>query len=103
MYKNIMDYIDVGDVRVKAELYDPFGWGGLDTVAFKKPTGELVIIVLNDSEKDRTLTYEGLDGYTSIKKVCTSEEGKLVESEVKEISSKMQSKAKSITTYILSK
>ena len=103
MYKNIMDYIDVGDVRVKTELYDPFGWGGLDTVAFKKPTGELVIIVLNDSEKDRTLTYEGLDEYTSITKVCTSEEGKLVESEVKEISSKMQSKAKSITTYILSK
>lgn len=103
MYKNIMDYIDVGDVRVKTEMYDPFDWGGLDTVAFKKADGRLVIIVLNDSKKERNLTYKGLNGYSTMQEICTSEEGKLVKSETKTASSTLTSKAKSITTYVLSK
>lgn len=102
MYKNIMDYIDVGDVRVKAEHNDTFGWSEIDTVAFKKPDGRLVIIILNSSDKEKSITFSGLSGYTKIQATATSEQGKLVKSE-QEFFNTFVSPAKSITTYVFSK
>ena len=96
-----MDYIDVGDIRIKTDFFNPFDWSGLETVAFKKTSGEIVIIVLNDSNKDRNLDYTNLRGYSTIKVVSTSENGKLIEHE-KEFSNVFNVKAKSITTFVCS-
>lgn len=102
MFKNIMSFIDAGDTRVKANFSDYFGWSGIDTVAFKKPDGRLVIVVLNDSNKDKTLTFSNLSGYSSTKIVTTSEQGKLVESE-QGFSNALKSPAKSVTTFVCQK
>lgn len=102
MFKNIMDYIDVGDVRVKADLGDLFGWSGIDTVAFKKNDGRLVVVVLNDSKEDKNITFSNLKGYSHIKTISTSEQGKLVEGE-ENFSNTLKSPSKSITTFVFSK
>lgn len=101
-YKTIMQYIDAGDVRVKAELNDTFGWRKIDTVAFKKPDGRLIIVILNDSNNDKVVEFSHLKGYSHAKTVTTSAQGKFVESE-QEFSNKLEAPAKSIRTYVLSK
>lgn len=100
-YKNVMSYVDVGDVRVKAKLNDSFDWSKLDVVAFKKPDGRLVIVVLNSSNKDKTVSFSNLKGYSQVKTITTSEKGKLVEAE-ESFSKKLNSPAKSIKTFVLS-
>lgn len=101
MYKNVMRYIDVGDVRVSAEINDKFGWNELDVVAFKKTDGRMVVIVLNSSDKDNSIAIPALKGYSRVKTITTSEKGNLVESE-QSVGKRLKSPAKSISAYVFS-
>ena len=99
MFKTIMDNITPGDTRIKTNYLNQFDKIELDTVAFKKQDGSVVIVVLNDSDKDKVLKCAKLKNYENIVAISTSEDGKLVEEKV-EKSNTLNVKSNSITAFI---
>lgn len=99
MFAQFMRYIDYGDVRIKADIYDLMDLGGVDSVGFKKPDGSVVVIILNDSKKEKNILISS-DKFSTAHIVETYENNYLKESD-KTFNGKFKIKANSVTTIIL--
>ncbi len=97
-------YLDNGDIRVNATCSDLTGWAGLDYSVFKKADGRTVLIVINNSKSDKTVTVGGLDEFSTAVSVCTTAaEQTGWEEKQGEWTGKVSLPAQSITTYVLGK
>ena len=99
MYGQFMKYIDYGDVRIKADIHDLYDIGGVDSVGFKKPDGTVVLVILNDNNKTKTIKLES-SRFTQAKLVETYENTYWKESE-KAFDGEFLIQPNSVTTIIL--
>ena len=99
MYGQFMKYIDSGDKRIKADIHDLYDLGGVDSVGFKKADGSIVIVILNDNNKQKTIKIESKK-YTQAKIVETYENTYWKESE-KAFDGSFEIQPYSVTTIIL--
>lgn len=97
-------YIEKGDVRVGATCSDLTGWANLDYSAYKRADGTVVVVIINNSKSEKTVTVGGLGDYKKATVVCTTAEKQSGWNEVETVwSGKATLPAQSITTYVLSK
>ena len=101
MYGQFMRYIDYGDVRVKADINDPYDLGGVNTVAFKKTDGTIVLVVLNDNNKEKEIKLSS-GSFKSAKIIETYKNTYWKERESQDTSA-FTVKPKSVTTILLTK
>ncbi len=99
MYGQFMRYIEEGDKRIKADIHDLYDLGGVDSVGFKKPDGTIVIVILNDNNKTKTIKLDS-DKFTQAKIVETYENTFRKESE-KAFDGTFTVQPNSVTTLIL--
>lgn len=95
-------YIDDGDVRIDAKYSDTLGFNGVECVAFEKQDGSIVLIVINDSERDHTIEVDG--GYSNVQEILTTHDANtnwLQKSYT--YNESLTIPAKSIATYIFTK
>ncbi|MDE6472556.1 MAG: hypothetical protein K2L52_05970, partial [Clostridia bacterium] len=91
-------YITQGSVRITADYNDSFGINGVECVAFKRLDGSIVLIVINDSNRDKQIRIKG--GYENIQEIVTTQNLSWETQEYK-YGGYITSKAKSVTTYIM--
>lgn len=91
-------YITQGSVRIRADYNDSFGFNGVDCVAFKRPDGSIVLVVINDSNRDKDIKIKG--GYENIKEIVTAQDKNWVTAEYV-YDGYITAPAKSIVTYIM--
>ena len=99
MYGQFMKYIEQGDVRIRADIHDIYDLGGVDSVAFKKADGTIVLIILNDNNKQKTIELKSRT-YSTCHIVETYENNYWVESD-KDFDGEFVVKPNSVTTIIL--
>ncbi len=91
-------YITEGSVRISADYNDSFGINGVECVAFKRLDGSIVLVVINDSKRDKKIKIKG--GYENIQEIVTTQTRNWETQEYK-YNGYITSKAKSVTTYIM--
>ena len=99
MYGQFMRYIDYGDVRIKADIYDLYDFGGVDSVGFKKPDGTVTIFIINDNNKLKNILLSS-SKFTQATIVETYENTYWKESE-KAFDGQFTIQPNSVTTIIL--
>ena len=99
MYGQFTKYISEGDKRIKADIHDLYDLGGVDSVGFKKPDGTIVIVIINDNERTKTINIDA-DRFTQAKIVETYENTFWKESE-KAFDGTFVVQPNSVTTLIL--
>ncbi len=99
MYGQFMRYIENGDARIKADIHDIYDFGGVDSVAFKKKDGTIVLIILNDNNKQKTIELKSRS-YNTCHIIETYENNYWVESD-KAFDGEFVVKPNSVTTIIL--
>ena len=72
----------------------------VECVAFKRPDGAIVLVVINDSDKDQSFAIKG--GYKKIQQIVTTQDKNWETSSYKYKKS-VTSSAKSVTTYVMTK
>lgn len=97
-------YLDKGDVRLGATCSDLTGWANLDYSAFRKEDGSVVLIVINNSKSDKSVTVGGLSGYKNVTSVCTTAAAQTGwDEKTVEWTGKISLPAQSVSTFVLSK
>ena len=91
-------YLSAGDIRIGLADSDKLNISGIDSIAFKKENGDIVIIMINNTNLTRNITIRG--DYTSMTTVTTST-SKNLEEISSEYNNKIELEEKSITTIIL--
>ena len=99
MYGQFMKYIDYGDVRIKADIYDMYDLGGVDSVGFKKPDGTVTVFIINDNNKTKTIKLSS-DKFSTAKVIETYENTYWKETE-KQFDGTFTIQPNSVTTIIL--
>ena len=64
-------FISAGDTRLFTKSSDPAGWAGVDAVAVRKPSGEVVVVVVNDGAA-KSLTVSGLEEFAGAQVAVTT-------------------------------
>ena len=91
-------YIPQGSVRIRSDYNDSFDFNGVDCVAFKRPDGSIVLVVINDSGRDKDIKIKG--GYENIKEIVTAQDKNWVTAEYN-YDGYITVPAKSVATYIM--
>lgn len=63
--------MSAGDTRLFTKSSDPAGWAGVDAVAVRKPSGEVVVVVVNDGAA-KSLTVSGLEAFAGAQVAVTT-------------------------------
>ena len=71
---------------------------GVECVAFKRPDGAIVLIVINNSKRDNQIKIKG--GYQNIQEIVTTQDLNW-ETQEYNYGGYITSRAKSITTYVM--
>ena len=90
-------YITRGSVRVQANCS---GVDGVECVAFTRPDGAMVLVVINNTGSDQKIAIKG--GYKNIQEIVTTQTKNWETSNYKYKKS-VTSSAKSVTTYVMTK
>ena len=93
-------FLTPGSVRISAKYNDTLGVNGVECIAFKRPDGALVLIIVNNSNRDNQIKIRG--GYQNIQEIYTTQDKGWETSEYK-YSGYVTSKKKSVTTYVMTK
>ena len=91
-------YVPQGSVRIRADYNDTFNMNGVECVAFKRPDGAIVLIVINNSKRDNQIKIKG--GYQNIQEIVTTQDLNW-ETQEYNYGGYITSRAKSITTYVM--
>ena len=91
-------YITYGSVRIDSKYNDSFGINGVECVAFKRVDGSIVLVVLNDSKRDKDIKVKG--AYQNICEILTTQSNNWVISQY-EYDEYITIPANSIATYIM--
>ena len=91
-------YVTPGSVRISSDYNDTLGVNGVECIAFKRPDGAIVLIIINDSNRDNQIKVKG--AYQNIQEICTTQNDNWATSEYK-YSGYITSKKKSVTTYVM--
>ncbi|MDE5756312.1 MAG: hypothetical protein K2I23_04410 [Clostridia bacterium] len=96
-------YIPQNSVRIRTDYNDEFKFNGVECVGFKRPDGSIVLVVINDSKRDKDikLKFNG-DRYDNVKEVVTSKDKNWVTAEYA-YDGYITVPSKSVATYILTK
>ncbi|MDE6276449.1 MAG: hypothetical protein K2M75_07955 [Clostridia bacterium] len=96
-------YIPRGSVRIKADYNDEFSFNGVECVGYRRPDGSLVLVIINDSKRDKDikLKFSG-EKYENVKEIVTSGNKNWVTAEYK-YDGYITVPAKSVATYILTR
>lgn len=90
-------FIEPGSVRIDTSYSDTLGWNGVESVAFTRPDGKTVLIVLNDSKYSHKLKIKGLNGKATV--TYTNEKANWETSETT-VNGSVEVTPKSVTTYV---
>lgn len=98
--KHFSNNIPNGSKRIKSAYSGALSSNGVECVAFEKPNGDIVLIVINDSDRDHEIKVKGV--YNNVVHTLTSAD---VDWEIEEFEYKnsINVKAKSINTYVFSR
>ena len=91
-------YITKGSVRIQANCKNVAE--GVECVAFKRPDGAIVMVVINDTDSDQKIALKG--GYKNIQQIVTTQDKNWETSKYK-YNKSVTSSAKSVTTYVMTK
>lgn len=93
-------YITKGSVRIKADYVDTAKDNGIECVAFKRPDGAIVMVVINNGNSDKQIKVNG--AYQNVQEIVTTQTDNWKTQDYK-YGESVTSKAKSITTYVMTK
>lgn len=98
--KHFSNNIPNGSKRIKSAYSGALSLNGIECIAFEKPNGDIVLIVINDSDRDHKIKVKG--AYNNVVHTLTSAD---VDWEIEEFEYKnsINVKAKSINTYVFSR
>ncbi len=63
-------FIPQGSMRIKSRYSDSFGINGINYVAFLRPDGSIVIVVVNNSKNSRQIKVRG--AYDDVRETLTT-------------------------------
>lgn len=92
-------YVPEGSVRIEAKYSDFIGMNGIDCVAFERPDGKIVLIVVNDNSSARKISVGG--EFSSFTKTVTDDNVNWGTSEG-EFDGSVSVSPMSVTTFVLS-
>ena len=92
-------YIPEGSVRIEAKYSDFLGFNGVDCVAFVRPDGKTVLVVINAGNAEKKISLSG--EFSSYTKIVTDDEHDRQESEGA-FDGTLTLSPTSVTTYVLS-
>lgn len=91
-------YVTEGSVRIEADYSDFLGFNGTECVAFSRPDGATVLIVINDSSLSREINLSG--DFSEVMKVVTDENSNWEQSQ-SGFDGKISVSPMSVTTFVL--
>ena len=92
-------YVPEGSVRIEAKYSDFIGMNGIDCVAFERPDGKIVLIIVNDNSSARKISVGG--EFSSFTKTVTDDNVNWDTSEG-EFDGSVSVSPMSVTTFVLS-
>ena len=92
-------YIPEGSVRIEAKYSDFLGFNGVDCVAFVRPDGKTVLVVINAGNAEKKISLNG--EFSSYTKIVTDDDHDWQESEGA-FDGTLTLSPTSVTTYVLS-
>lgn len=90
-------FVTPESVRIDTSYSDTLGWNGVESVAFRRPDGKTVLIVLNDSKYSHKVKLQGLGGKATV--TYTNEKANWETAEVT-VDGSVEVTPKSVTTYV---